>query len=130
MGLLDRILNFFFPRRHVEPEEEEIEEERTGAPISRDVIYQRKIIKTGASDKRQTKTVELFAFTFEDNFTDRFKELADEIRSYADANNLFIAPDINKLLAGYDDQEEWTDPPREFIFDEDDQEGTIEVGTE
>ena len=122
VGILDRISNFFqavveeiFPRQFEELEEPEddqvIEEGKPGAPIGEDIIYQRKIIKTGSSDKRQTRTVQLFAFTFEDNFTDRFEELAREIQRYANSKNLFIVEDINELLGGYDDQSEFSDPP-------------------
>ena len=127
MGLLDRILEAIFPRQFgegaiVEPEEEKIEEERTGAPISRDVIYQRKIIKPRASERRGGKAVKLFAVTFEDNFTDRSLQLAEEILRYAKTHDVWLEPDIDILIGGYDDQLEFTNPP--FTWD------TIEVGTE
>ena len=119
MGLLDRIFqsikNFFF-------EPEEPEETGPDTPPEPDIIYQRKIIKPKASERRGNKTVKLFAVTFEDNFTDRSEELAREILKYAETHDVWLEPDIELLIGGYDDQLEFTNPP--FTWD------TIEVGTE
>ena len=122
MGLLDRIIGFFFPRRDLDQEKDEDEEGITGAPISQAIIYQRKIIKPKASEKRGNKAVKLFAVTFEDNFTDRSEELAREILRYAETHNVHLEPDIQQLIGGYDDQEEHINPPFKYPV--------IEVGTE
>ena len=129
MGLLDQIIqavrNFFSPIEDepgddIGPSEEEleIEEDRQRREISEDIIFQRKILKARFSERRGRKTVEVFAVTFEDNFTDRFAELLEEIRKYSDDNLLFFAGGDY----GYDDQQTTTNPP--FIFP------NIEVGEE
>ena len=125
VGLLDRIFNAIkriFRSDVLEPEEKEIEEERTGAPFSEDVIYLRKIIKPLASERRGNKSVKLFAVTFENNIDDRAVQLAEEILRYAETHDVFLERDIQKLIGGYDDQLEFTDPP--FTWPD------IEVGTE
>ena len=118
MGLLDRISNFF--RRLFRPPERDLEdeEETQRDEVSEDIVFQRKILKSRFSERRGQKAVEVFAVTFEDNFTDRFAELLEEIRTYSDDNLLFFAGGDY----GYDDQQETTNPP--FIFP------NIEVGEE
>ena len=118
VGLLDRIFDFF----------KEIifgkEREETGpdTPPEPDIIYQRKIIKPLASERRGNKTLKLFAVTFEDNFDDRAEKLAREILRYAETHDVWLEPDIQQLIGGYDDQSEFTNPP--FTWP------VIEVGVE
>ena len=119
VGLLDRI---FGAIKDFFSEPEVPEETGPDTPPEPSVIYQRKIIKPNASERRGNKTFKLFAVTFEDNFDDRAEELAREVLKYAETHNVWLEPDISQLIGGYDDQQETTDPP--FTWD------TIEVGVE
>lgn len=110
MGLLDRISKFFRGLFRPSKRDLEDEEEAEREEISKDIIFQRKILKSRFSERRGRKAVEVFAVTFEDNFTDRFAELLEEVRKYSDDNLLFFAGSDY----GYDDQQSTTNP--ELVF--------------
>ena len=119
------VRNFFSPiedepGEDIGPSEEEleIEEDRQRKEAGRDIIFQRKILKSRFSSRRGRKAVQVFALTFEDNNTDRFAELLEEVRKYNNDNFLFFGEEDY----GYDDQQGTTTPP--FIFP------VIEVGVE
>lgn len=117
MGLLDRIITALFGQSG-EARAQEIEEREAREGISEAIVFQRKILKSAFSERRGTKTIQVFALTFEDNFTDRSLELEQEIQSYSDDNNLFFRGGE----FGYDDQQTTIKPPFEFP--------DIEVGEE
>ena len=103
-NVLGSVLRFIFPRQFREELAEEIKEEKG--------IWRRKIAKTGIS-KQGNKN--LFAFTFEDNKTDRFRILKQRIEAEFDV-------ELSDDVLGYDDSQTVARPP--FIFPK------IEVGKE
>ncbi len=117
MGILDRIVNFLFGESG-ESRAQEIEEADARETPSEGFIFQRKILKAAFSERRGRSVIQVFALTFEDNFTDRSFELEDEIRLYSEDHNLFFRGGE----FGYDDQQTVRLPP--FSFPD------IEVGEE
>ena len=121
MGLLDRILNFFFPKRKEQSRAERDEEERERETDQEEVTYHRKIIKSvfyceGRTSHRGIR-INVFSVTFEDNDTDRFNELLREIEVLRQYDRCHQVGDW-----GYDDQQTTTRPP--FVYP------IIEVGEE
>ncbi len=117
MSFINRILDFLFGESG-ESRAQKIEEADAREEISDVTIFQRKILKAAFSERRGRGIIQVFALTFEDNFTDRAFELENEIRKYSESNNLFFRGGE----FGYDDQQTVRLPP--FSFPD------IEVGEE
>ena len=123
MGFLSNVLRFIFPRQFLEELAEEITPLTPAAQFFERIEreqeekeedkYVRKIVKTGKSVQGYRN---LFAFTFEDNDTDRKEELTQAIE---DEYDIELDPDD----IGYDDSSITTNSPP-FVWDE------IEVGKE
>ena len=104
MGFLSDVLNavgrFVFPRQF------------GPARVGREEEFRRKIAKTGISKEGNRN---LFALTFEDNQTDRFRELKQAIEEKFDM-------ELSDDVLGYDDSQTVASPPIEYP--------EIEVGKE